>query len=142
MTGSDFVDIAGKLLASASNPTPALCRTIISRAYYGAFHLARAYLRELGFSPGNNHRDTLHPVQVVSDVNAREAGKRLSDLQTHRIKADYDLSDTICHRVEVVREQVENAAEVRVFLDRCLQEPARSQIKAEIEAYQKRLRGV
>ena len=142
MTGSDFVDIAGKLLANSPSPPPALCRTIVSRAYYGAFHLARAYLRELGFNPSNNHRDTLHPIQVTSDANAREAGKRLSDLQTHRIKADYELSDTLCHRIEVVREQVENAAEVRTFLELCRQEPARSQIKAEIDAYQRRLRGV
>jgi hypothetical protein len=55
MTGDDFLALAGKLLANSPNPSEAVCRTAISRAYYGAFHLGRAFLKELGVKFGRDH---------------------------------------------------------------------------------------
>lgn len=48
MNPDDFVSLAGKLAANA-NADEATYRTAVSRAYYGAFHLAAAFLAELGF---------------------------------------------------------------------------------------------
>jgi uncharacterized protein (UPF0332 family) len=47
MTGLDFIALAGKLAASP-NADGATVRTAVSRAYYGAFHLTKAFLRDLG----------------------------------------------------------------------------------------------
>ena len=59
--GGDFIDLAAKMgLARGANP--ASRRTAVSRAYYGAFHIARALLIELGYrcrfrdAPGRNRR--------------------------------------------------------------------------------------
>jgi hypothetical protein len=47
MTGDDFIAFSGKL---AANPAAgeAGFRSASSRAYYGAFHLAMAFLAEIG----------------------------------------------------------------------------------------------
>jgi uncharacterized protein (UPF0332 family) len=57
MTGADFIELAGKLLASARIPTEAACRTAISRSYYGAFHLARAFFADMGIATARDHGD-------------------------------------------------------------------------------------
>lgn len=48
MTGDDFIQFAGKIAVLPSSDAAAL-RTAVSRAYYGAFHLAKELLRDLGF---------------------------------------------------------------------------------------------
>ena len=42
MNGADFIDFAAKIAATYSDA--ASCRSAVSRAYYGAFHLARSLL--------------------------------------------------------------------------------------------------
>jgi len=37
MTGNDFLDLAVELFTKNRSPNEAMCRTIVSRAYYGAF---------------------------------------------------------------------------------------------------------
>jgi uncharacterized protein (UPF0332 family) len=49
MNPDDFISLAGKLAANA-NADEATYRTAVSRAYYGAFHLAATFLAELGFA--------------------------------------------------------------------------------------------
>lgn len=49
MTGNEFIELAGKLVA-ASGADESSLRTAIGRAYYGAFHLATSFLNELGFA--------------------------------------------------------------------------------------------
>ena len=44
MTGDDFINLAGKL---ATSPDEASLRTAVSRAYYGAFHLALAFFDDI-----------------------------------------------------------------------------------------------
>ena len=48
MDGTEFIALAGKLVAVPA-ADEATYRTAISRAYYGAFHVARSFLVELGF---------------------------------------------------------------------------------------------
>jgi uncharacterized protein (UPF0332 family) len=45
MTGDDFISLATQLLAGKSE---AHFRTAVGRAYYGAFHLARDFVRACG----------------------------------------------------------------------------------------------
>ena len=53
-TGDDFIALAGRL-ASSSNADPVALRTAISRAYYGAYHLAYQFLTGLAVAPGEEH---------------------------------------------------------------------------------------
>jgi len=53
MDGSDFIALAGKLAAGPA-AGEATYRTAVSRAYYGAFHIARSFLAELGLQPVGN----------------------------------------------------------------------------------------
>jgi hypothetical protein len=48
MDGSAFIVFASRL-AVATASGPAGYRSAVSRAYYGAFHLARELLQEFGF---------------------------------------------------------------------------------------------
>ena len=63
MSGDDFLKLAGLLFAPyqtrAKSATEALSRTIINRSYYGAHHLAVAFLESLGFPVSSlRHRIT------------------------------------------------------------------------------------
>jgi hypothetical protein len=42
MTPEQFIVLASKMAASVQ-VDPAMCRTAIGRAYYGAFHLGKVY---------------------------------------------------------------------------------------------------
>ena len=44
MTGDDFIHLAGKLATSVDE---AALRSAVSRAYYGAFHLALQFLEDI-----------------------------------------------------------------------------------------------
>ena len=46
MTGDKFISLAGKV-ASGTQSDEATCRTAVSRAYYGAFHVAKDFLTSL-----------------------------------------------------------------------------------------------
>jgi hypothetical protein len=85
MDGNDFIALAGKL-AAASAGDEATCRTAISRAY-GAFHVARAFLVELGFSPVGNanvHGYVQHYLNGSGHSEACRAAFLLSHLQSAR----------------------------------------------------------
>jgi hypothetical protein len=51
--GNDFIHLAGKMCV-LGDADEASFRTATGRAYYGAFHLAKWYLDELGFPVPRN----------------------------------------------------------------------------------------
>ncbi len=130
MNGNDFIQLAGRLATSAE---PASLRSAVSRAYYGAFHLAGEFLADIGHPVARNanaHVLVARMLQSSGQPDAVRAGSLLGDLHSDRIKADYRLDD---HRVETsafARLKVESAHAIRSALDQCRQEPARSQIQA------------
>lgn len=138
MTGDDFLSLAGKLLAGAANPSEAICRTVISRAYYGAFHLGRAYLTELGIKCGKEHGDVWTCLGSSGVIAAKRVATSLAVLHENRRVADYELNSPKPADVEFVRDNVERAAEIQTQLRNCLQEPLKSQIKAGIQARQRK----
>lgn len=140
MTGDDFLDVASSL-AARPDSSEAFHRTAVSRAYYGAFHLARSLLSGMGFSVGRNHAIPLRWLIVCGEENAREAGKLLTDLQAERIKADYDLATTRFRQRKLAEEFVALAYEIKRLVAACTSEPARSTIKAGIEEYQRKITG-
>src|SRR5262245_9549210 len=133
MKGDEFLEVA-KSLAAQADSGEAFYRTAVSRAYYGAFHLARGLLASMGFSVGRNHAIPLRWLMVCGEANAQETGKLLTDLQADRIKADYDLATSRFQQQDL-------AYEIKRLIAVCATEPARSAIKAGIEAYQRKIRG-
>jgi hypothetical protein len=71
--------------------------------------------------------------------DASRVAELLSDLHSDRIVADYRLADQRFRSFVIARDYVENAEEVRVLLDSCTQEPARTGVRDAINAYLARL---
>lgn len=82
MDGNAFIALAGRL-AALSTADEATYRTAVSRAYYGAFHLARSLLVEMGFKPvgtANVHAFVQQYLYGSGHADARLAASHLSDL--------------------------------------------------------------
>lgn len=87
--GQEFLDVAGHLQQADSRE--AFRRSAISRAYYAAFHLARAYCRERGWiaesGSGSDHRKL---AGILARVDAGLASE-LRELRLLRNEADYSV---------------------------------------------------
>ncbi len=140
MTGADFIDLAGKLLASARNPSAALCRTVTSRAYYGAFHLAHEFLASVGATT-NDHGDVWKLLGGCAQEDARRISTSLRTLHENRVAADYRLDSPRANDPAFARSNVERAMDVMSLLGRCDQEPLCSAIEAGIDDYRHKIQG-
>lgn len=136
MNGKEFIDLAGRLVASGStSDSAARCRSAISRSYYGAFHCAAAVLEELGKPPLKNaqgHRETINTLLRSKIAAACEAGGFIDDLHTSRIRADYRLEDTRSENIQNAKLSVEDASNALSALNKCLEEPVRSKLIAAL----------
>jgi uncharacterized protein (UPF0332 family) len=82
-------------MALARNANSASYRTAVSRAYYGAFHLARAMLDEIGYRcqvRDNEHLFAQRHFANCQQHEAREVGGSLANLHESRKEADYDFN--------------------------------------------------
>ena len=139
MNGADFIEFAGKLAANPS-ASPAACRTAISRAYYGAFHSTLSFLQIVGLDAPRGHK--LHFDFLESgQPEAFQVGELLSELQSRRVQADYEMGNTRIETVVQARLNAERAFKLLSLLRGLEQEPARSKVKAGIEAYRQRITG-
>ena len=132
MTGDDFIHLAGKLATSVDE---AALRSAVSRAYYGAFHLALQFLEDIERRIPRNaqaHVQATRTLQNSAHPDAYRAGSLLGDLHTERIKADYRLDDKRVGTSAFARTCVETAHEIGTALANCRIEPARSEIKSRL----------
>ena len=132
MTGDDFLILAGKL---ATNSDEASLRSAVSRAYYGAFHLAIQFLDDIERpvpQNANAHVYVARQLQRSGQPDAYRAGSLLGDLHTERIKADYRLNNPRIGTTAFAKRCVERASEIQGSLKRCRAEPACSEIKAQL----------
>jgi uncharacterized protein (UPF0332 family) len=142
MDGNDFIALAGKL-AAAPDPDEATCRTAISRAYYGAFHVAHSFLVELGFEPVRNanvHAFVRHQLSGSGHADAILASELLDDLQSARNRADYRLDDPQFGSRRDAMLIVERAHLVVSAVERCCAVEARETIRQGIIAYEQKIR--
>jgi hypothetical protein len=139
MTGDDFLKLAIDLFAKSRSPSEALCRTIVSRAYYGAFHVARSYLTGLGFPETDKHRFLADCLQASGEPSVVRAGDLLRILATARGRADYDLTKP--HVVKQVQQSdylkdvIERSHTVTQLISQAASEPAKALAKAGIAAF-------
>jgi uncharacterized protein (UPF0332 family) len=142
MDGKDFIALGGKL-AAAPTAGEAAYRTAISRAYYGAFHVARSLLVELGFAPVGNanvHAFVQHYLNGSRHPDARRAATLLSHLQAERNRADYRLDDPQAGSQRDAMLLIERAHLAVSALERCSADDARDSLRQAIAEYERRIR--
>jgi len=134
MDGNDFIDFASELSASDAIG-PAACRTVVSRAYYGAFHLALALVEEFGFfsrRSDNEHRWVQWHFQNCKLALAQEIGRALQNLHESRKEADYDLARPQPDSPTNAAACVLRAGEIRRKLAECRDPTISAQLVAEM----------
>lgn len=83
MDGSEFVGLSGRIVSMGR----AGARSAVSRAYYGAFHIAMRLLDELDRAPprsGKAHNLVPQMLESAGHPDGRAAGTLLSDLHSDR----------------------------------------------------------
>ncbi len=138
MNAQEFLSLAGRLVAT-SPATEAACRTAISRAYYASFHLARENLIDLGFRVNWDHAVPQRLLMSAGVSLALRAGQNLGYLQSERVRADYELESRRAVDQAIARHCVEVAHDFVTLLSECRLEPVRTNIKAGIEDYLRRI---
>ena len=117
MKPAEFLDFA-TWLAVQRTTTPPLLRSVISRAYYGAFHLSAEFIEGV-----TNQKRAKHDAHIwlidSAFAEAHEAGRRLEKLNSARIKADYRLADAEPELPSVARTCIELARDVQALLQVC-----------------------
>lgn len=127
MDGQDLIAVAAHLTQNAAlGKAEARYRSAISRAYYGAFHLAAKFLAEHHRPVRENHtghQEAYLALFGTGITEAMQAARILSDLRSKRNAADYRLSAKGFDGQPHAMQQVESADAVRALLDRCRQNP-------------------
>ncbi len=97
--GDEFLGLAKNYV---SGPTETDWRSAISRAYYAAFHVARALMGDLGFTTPRAdlaHAFLWRRLSNCGYVPLALAGSRLNQLRGERNRADYDLNSDLSWKV-------------------------------------------
>lgn len=112
MKGGEFIAFAAKILLL--HREEASCRSAISRAYYGAFHLAQSFLDDLDLVSDSNHGHLQHDFLYSGVPEAVEVGQFLQELHSHRVAADYRLHSAAPASFRVAQTCIETAKELEL----------------------------
>ena len=112
MNGDEFIRFAGLLVARFASDEAAL-RTAVSRAYYGAYHVAIRLLSR-ACTERLDHGSVRRLLKESGNPVAGQAGRRLDNLQSDRIKADYRLDAPIT--LPFAKINIERAVQVNALL--------------------------
>jgi uncharacterized protein (UPF0332 family) len=110
MNAEDFIAFAETVLPS--QPQGAACRSVISRAYYGAFHLASSLLADQGIATDHNHGHLQHDFLYSAHAVSCEIGVLLQELHSTRVEADYRLRNRRTEDPAIANEALESAKRV------------------------------
>lgn len=142
MKPEEFIRFA-EAISTDSSIAPASCRSAVSRAYYGGFHLVREELvRPLGFRVlrGGNEHIWLQRVLLGSNVvEAQQIATTLRSLSDYRKQADYDLRKEECEQHSHVLKCLKLAQDIEAFTRTALETKTLAQIKSGITAYLKKI---
>jgi len=140
MNGSNYIDFAAKIAVTYSDA--ASCRSAISRAYCGAFHVARAFLSQLDSRPPRNanvHAFIQHRLANCGHASITEVGKLLAGLHRDRLYADYNLMKAEVEELEYAKSRVAAARTIESSIEACDTDEIRQQIKAGIDEYERKI---
>jgi hypothetical protein len=123
MTGDDILKLAGELFARSNSPGEALCRNIVGRAYYAAYHLALKLFADLGLPKLSDHKVPVLWLKASGEPSAKKAGGLLEDLYEVRRRADYELDRQRAvdesRDFQFVKRQIEMATDIKSLLATC-----------------------
>lgn len=86
MDGGEYIRVAREL---AQNNDEASKRASISRAYYGAFIIAKLYAADHNkYLPAKDSHKALENIYFLANI--REVSGRLKKMKKYRVMADYD----------------------------------------------------
>lgn len=96
MKPQQFLDVA-KTWKETAYSCEGHRRSLISRAYYAAFHACKQIAIELDLElpNGNSHERLIDALRTHHLKELRQLGNRLNDLKNMRVRSDYRLMDTI-----------------------------------------------
>lgn len=137
MDPRDFLTQANRLVSGA---TPADCRTAIGRAYYAAFNVAAAHLRDIGIPIGKGpagHGEVRLCLANSGDPAVADTALEIRDLHGPRIRADYQMNPSDVERPGSARTSVDLAAAVIQTLDSAFRGPRRPAIEAAIRQWRR-----
>jgi uncharacterized protein (UPF0332 family) len=144
MKPNQFLIFAEILLKQPLNP--ALCRSAVSRAYYGAYHHVKEFIESAGvtiLSGPEGHADVWKHLADVGDADIEKVGNDIATLRGMRNEADYKLSELRLEKKPNVDREVENARDIIERIDACISDNARcSSVHAAIMKAHKKLRGL
>lgn len=143
MTGNDFLEFARKAIVMHRG-SPAALRSVVSRAYYGVFHLARDFLEDLAFqSPKdeNSHRFVLIQFANADDPTATDTATLLGELHERRKRADHDLDDGRYETETFAADALARADRAVRLLEIGGAEPLRTKIREGILSYRAKISG-
>lgn len=137
ISGQKFLDLAGHLVVNASfSCHETRYRSAISRAYYGAFHLAVEFLSEFGATVPRGpqgHEIAWRSLYSLPIRAAKDAANHLNELRGIRNKADYALDWKGMDSLRNAQDKVQMAHLVKSKLDECRLEPNRIQVIAALK---------
>jgi uncharacterized protein (UPF0332 family) len=137
ITGDDYIAVAAKL-AAGRNSGEASYRSAVSRAYYGAFHLAATFLSNLGFSvPKDANAHGWIPQALIGSGHeeVEDAGHLLRDLHAERIIADYRWENCTTGNQRDAKTSVETAHAIRLALFAGGHEASKNLVRTGIQNY-------
>jgi uncharacterized protein (UPF0332 family) len=144
MKASEFIEFASKLAAGDDTSASSL-RSSSSRAYYGAFHVAKQFLRSLDETfrcrnRNNEHQFVQHHLIYCDVPHVSELGRLLSNLHEKRKDADYHLDQLECESNEYAQYCVNVAVKIRDELNNVAKIPnMRSSVTLGISKYREKL---
>lgn len=110
MKGEEFIAFAGKIVVL--HREEAACRTVIGRAYYGAFHVVLALFSKYGITADANHGHLWSDLLSSDHAIGEEIGRLLQELYSNRIVADYRLEQPETLPISFAIRCVENAQRI------------------------------
>jgi len=136
MSGDEFISLASNLSVNPRLGTSeARFRSAVSRAYYGAYHLALDMFAELNVRIPRNHSGHYEIYRLLSSIDqptSRLLAGLLSDLRRARNSADYDFDNSMFKTQSIATWSVESANELRQALGACRQEPLRGMLLSAV----------
>ena len=133
--GEEFLKLAELWIQGA---TEAEWRCAVSRAYYGAFHVARRFMRRLGFV--TPRADQAHAylwlrLSNCGEIQVQSAGSELNRLRRERNRADYDLERAFPNTDGLIA--VQTARQVVQILHTASAGPTLGQLTDAMKAYER-----
>ena len=145
MTGDEFISFARKLMTLPAARCPAGYRSVVSRLYFGAFHLTGRFVEdELGFrhrkslDNSNKHQFILEYLVGSNEPHAQDLASQLSSLHYRRKNADYDLQDARYENEKFAADSVVRLDRIITALELCRDDHVRPTIQNGMATYRQR----